>query len=359
MNYLGKLYSPFYYYGSSDSYFNAFLKISKFVGVDIEDVVVISNESELVYIGSGTIFLGFGGKKLNEFLSVFKKEEVKFVSFFPGIVYLDAFLSCYSRANCDLVILPNLHSEKLFNSVKRRFGFKCSSLVVPYLIDLSPKPIGKEKNISLFIEQSIVPYSYKERLQLVKDLLFFAQLYKNRTLIILLREFQNSPHHTVYKFEDIIEDNNITVPDNVSIKYGKASEVIDQCDHVISATSTVIFDAVYKDKYVSIYPLNNPEVYGQDVFIESKVVSHDLSCFNKVDRNSPWFKEHILNGHVFLNLEWHLNTNYGFEFSLSNAISILRCNYNLHPRVDVTLLKSLFRSYKYSLLYRKFYRRNK
>ncbi|MGR5238570.1 DUF6716 putative glycosyltransferase [Vibrio alfacsensis] len=348
-----------FFYGEGDSYINAFNNIVDLLDINIKEITFLSDMEEILALRGGTLFLGLGGVKLNQVISKCKREGITIVSYFPGIIHLDVLLSVFSRASSDIVILPNKYAYNIFRKVQAKLSFNCSSFVLPYLLGTKEQISASSEysGISLFIEQSIVPTSEKERKDFILTLFDFAKRYPSRKLIILVRDHVNSPHTVTHSILSIIDKFSLDTPKNVNIVCGRSSDYIDQCDHVISFTSTVILEAVHKDKAISILTLKEPYVYGQDLFFGTGLVAGKIRTTDKVDRKSKWFKDHVIDGETFLSFTDGNKINYDFTLSLVLFVNLLVCNISLHSRLDRVLIRSIMRSFKYTLKYNRIHRR--
>lgn len=347
-----------FFYGEGDSYINAFNNIVDLLDINIKEIAFLSGLEDVLELKDGTLFLGLGGMKLNQVISKCKREEITVVTYFPGIIHLDALLSVFSRASSDIVILPNKYAYNLFLKIQDKLSFNCSSFVLPYLLGAKDQISSSLEcsGRSLFIEQSIVPASEKERHNFVLTLFDFATRYPSRELIILVRDHINSPHMVIHSVHSIIDKFSLDTPKNVTIVCGRSSDYIDHCDHVISFTSTVILEAAHKNKSISILPLKEPYTYGQDLFFDTGLISVTMKATCKVDSKSKWFKDHIIDDEVLLSFSQGKKTNYDFTLSMALIVNLLVCNIILHPRLDKVLIRSMIRSFKYALKYNRIYR---
>ncbi|MFS1874870.1 DUF6716 putative glycosyltransferase [Enterovibrio norvegicus] len=347
-----------YFYGEGDSYVNAFKNVVSLLGVNSKGVNFLSTVEEVLALKNGTLFLGLGGVKLNLIISKCQREDLTIVTYFPGIIHMDAVLSIFSRASSDVVILPNKYSYDLFRKVQQKLSFNCSYFVLPYLLDLQkndfPNTVKSER--SLFIEQSIVPASEQERHKLILILFEFAKKHPSRELIILVRDSLNSPHAVTHCIFDIIDKFSLEKPHNVNIVCGSSSAYINYCDHVISCTSTVVLDAAFKNKSISILPLRKPYQYGQDLFFDTGLITEIITPTNKLNRRSKWFENHIFYDR-YLQSPYELNKKYyDFPLSFFLFLKLLACNFSLHFRLDSVLVRSIIRSMKFAIKYNKIHR---
>jgi len=347
-----------FFYGEGDSYINAFNNIVNLLDINTEEITYLPNIEDVLNIEDGTLFLGLGGVKLNQVISNCNRKGIKIVTYFPGIIHLDALLSLFSRASSDIVILPNRYSFNLFRKVKAKSLFDCSYFVLPYLLGNKFQPVSnfERSGRSLFIEQSIVPASEKERLDLILILFNFSKNHPSRELIILVRDHVNSPHTVIHCILSIIEKFSLDVPKNVHIVCGSSSDYINSCDHVISFTSTVILEAAHKDKFISILTLKNPYEYGQDLFFDTGIISETVRPNNKIDRKSKWFKDHVFDNGVLLSSPEEKEIHYDFTLSMALFFKLVAFNISLHHRLNGSLIRSIVRSFKYTLKYNRIHR---
>ncbi|PMI35238.1 hypothetical protein BCU46_19055 [Enterovibrio norvegicus] len=246
-------------------------------------------------------------------------------TYFPGIFYKDAVLSLISRANSDCIFLYNQYSFEKAKQVFGIFDVGIKLSVHPYLTKKKSSD-QTEKELSVFFEQSIVPYRERDRLFVIKKLISFSYREPNRKVIICMRKYENSPHKPKITFQQIIEKHGIILPENLQLVVGKSDDWLPRAEHVISITSSVLLDAIYNRKHVTILELPKCGYYGQGLFLNSGLMSKEV-VFPTDSVCEEWAKLHVDPYIENDYLEGGCKGFFDFKLTSKNIMCILRANY--------------------------------
>ncbi|MCS0000077.1 hypothetical protein NB620_07255 [Vibrio alginolyticus] len=263
----------------------------------------------------------FGGIKMVR--SSLNGEQVNTI--FPGVFYKDAVLSLISRANSERIFLYNQYSFEKAKQVFRIFDVDINLSVRPYLMKKQVSD-RTERGLSVFFEQSIVPYRERERLFVIEKLISFAYREPNRKLVICTREYENSPHEPKVTFQEIITKHDLQLPKNLHITVGKSEDWLPRAEHVISITSSVLLDAIYNRKNVTVLELPKSAHYGQGLFFNSGLMSKDI-VFPAGNVCKEWGELHVTPYIKDEHIEGDNKAVFDFNLNLKNIICIFKTNY--------------------------------
>ncbi|WP_139218789.1 DUF6716 putative glycosyltransferase [Enterovibrio norvegicus] len=294
----------------------------------------------------------YGGVKMVKECFDFRDKK----TIFPGVFYKDAVLSLMSRCNSDSVVLYNKYSFEKAHQVFSIFSVGISIASRPYLIKNNDDDI-REKGLSVFFEQSIVPYGYKERLYVIKKLISFANKEKSRRLVICVRDYRNSPHAPKIAFKDIIRKQKLVVPSNLDVIVGRSDDWLPRAEHVISVTSSVLLDAINRNKYVTVLELPRSEHYGQGLFLGSGLMRKDV-IFPTDNVNEAWRKLHV-SSHIID--EFLIGENkevFDFKLSIKNIKCILKANFLHFGRLNKDFIRFSIKNIVFFHKYHKIYLQN-
>ncbi|MDG2664296.1 hypothetical protein P7M31_25910 [Vibrio parahaemolyticus] len=291
----------------------------------------------------------FGGVKMVR--SCLVRERVNTI--FPGIFYKDAVLSLISRANSDCIFLYNQYSFEKAKQVFRIFDVDINLRVRPYLMKKQFSD-QTEIGLSVFFEQSIVPYRERERLYVIEKLISFAYREPNRKLVICTREYENSPHNPKITFQKIITKHDLKLPQNLHITVGKSDDWLPRAEHVISITSSVLLDAIYNRKNVTVLELPKSTHYGQGLFFNSGLMSKDI-VFPAENVCKEWVELHVMPYIKDEHIEGGNKNCFEFNLNLKNIICILKANYLHFGKVNKDFIrysiKNMVFFYRYHQIY--------
>ena len=186
-------------------------------------------------------------------------------AFFPGIFYKDAVLSVISRSNSTCIITYNKFSYLKAQNILNTFHLKKSVIVAFEHYLLSENHVEIELGLSVFFEQSIVPYHEKERLDLIHTLMDFAINYPERRLVVCTRQYEINPHKPKVTLQEIISKYCLQLPENMQI-VEEHQQIGYRKLNTLFRLLNVLLDAIYNDKQVSILKLKHFKHYEQEIF---------------------------------------------------------------------------------------------
>ncbi|MFV8433959.1 DUF6716 putative glycosyltransferase [Vibrio owensii] len=296
--------------------------------------------------------LSFGGRSLVKecFTSPFHYSAI-----FPGIFFKDAVLCLLSRSNAKRIYVYNRYSYLKCKEVLDLFNIKKEIVLCPYLLsEFGTKAELENNDLSVFFEQSIVPYEEIERLDVINKLVKFAKENPEREIVVCLRDYKNSPHKPKATFQYIIEKHCISIPNNMKVVVGRSEYWLPRAKHIISITSSVLLDAIYNNKDISILKIPKSDFYGQAIFEGSGVICADIKFpTNEVDAN--WKALHI-------NPEYEkefINTNgndfFDFKLDVRNISRILKANYIHFGRINKDFIRYSIKNMVFFHRYHKIY----
>ncbi len=272
---------------------------------------------------------------------------------FPGIFYKDAVLSLISRSNSSSVFVYNQYS---FEKAKQVFDIFDINILIksrPYLMKKAESVIS-EAGLSVFFEQSIVPYKEHERLYVIDKLISFAYREPNRKLVICTRDYENSPHQPKITFQDIIAKQHLTLPENLHIIIGRSDDWLPRAEHVISVTSSVLLDAIYNGKSVTVLELPRSEYYGQGLFKESGLMCKEIH-FPTKSVNNEWAQLHVTPFIEDEHVKGSGNEVFDFKLNLKNIKRILKANYLHFGKVNKDFVRYSLKNMVFFRKYHKIY----
>ncbi|MEZ9527224.1 DUF6716 putative glycosyltransferase [Enterovibrio norvegicus] len=270
---------------------------------------------------------------------------------FPGVFYKDAVLSIMSRANSNCVYVYNKYSFYKAKEIFEIFNIDVIVKSEPYLVRKYSSE-SLETGLSVFFEQSVVPYLEVERLYVIKKLISFATLNIDRRVVICTRDYKNSPHTPKVTFQDIVEKYQLVFPRNLEIIVGSARDWLPKAEHVISITSSVILDGVYNKKSVSVLAIPRSAHYGQGLFANSGLMCNEIG-FPTQNVDEDWESLHVEPFFEEEHLKSLIPNCFKFNLDFSNFSKILKANYLHFGKVDWDFVKY---SVKNTLFFRKYRR---
>ncbi|MCP4884305.1 MAG: hypothetical protein GY908_10995 [Flavobacteriales bacterium] len=308
----------------------------------VNAVLNIKSCSSLIYT--------FGGVKLVE--ESFNNNNA--CSIFPGIFYKDAVLGVISRSNSQCIISYNQYSYLKSRTFLNVFRLSDSTSVSFEHYLFNKYDLVAELCLSVFFEQSIVPFHEKERLDLIHTLMDFAVKHPERQLVVCTRQYEISPHKPKITFQDIVVKYGLQLPENMQIVEGAAADWLPKAEHVISITSTVLLDAIYNGKQVSILKLKRFKHYEQKIFAESGLL-HESIVYPPPEVCPEWKKLHVYDPD-FQPEPIEIKGNkevFDFRLSFKNIYRIFKANYLHFEKLNVDFFKY---SLKNIIFFRKYHR---
>lgn len=208
------------------------------------------------------------------------------------------------REICDVVFVPRKSDFKKISGFYNAIGSKTKVEICrcPIFNEFEYKLLdnSSEKikiNSLLFVVQTDIPKSKKEREYIAGQLFHYAKKFKNRKLIIKpkIKPGENFAHPQIFPYEDIFKEKKY-ISDNIEFNYGGIVDLIKSVDAVISISSTAILEACLLSKPCAIITdLGIAERYGNTYFAESGMLRSFDDIFN--DRISfakfDWIRKEV------------------------------------------------------------------
>lgn len=224
------------------------------------------------------IFAGLGGRDLNRLINAVKvmgraaSSNPLIVGFFPGILHLRMFESLATRLRCDCVLLNCERDYQLYQSLARVTTGRSNGLLLgaPWIGE--PPSSSRFCDIDLlFVEQSIVPQSFSDRVKLVKNLIKLAGEHPNWLIVVALRAVkgQASSHHPEYCLMDILQQIGTEI-NNLKFVHDDIDQLLIHAKRVATISSSVAFTSLAWGKpTVFINDLGVHKSWGNDLFKRS------------------------------------------------------------------------------------------
>lgn len=189
------------------------------------------------------------------------------------------------RIGADIICVNSKRNLISFLSFSKSFGFdeNCFFLlgyVRDYFSMIPQREAFSIKTVA-YIDQDLVYKTNAEKEYVVSRLIDYANLFKNRKIIIKLRGDFNAtdPKGTNNNIKYFFDKRNINLPTNILFSSGKPEGVIDEADLIIGFSSTMLIEGIIKKKKVAILSdLGISFATGNHVFIGSGLIT----SFNKL-----------------------------------------------------------------------------
>lgn len=227
------------------------------------------------------VIAGLGGRDLNKLIYGIRKfvsksyDNITFpkiIGYFPGVLHLRIFESLATRLLCDQVLLNCERDYFLYRKLALATIGKDNGLMfgAPWISPPPTTSIPQDIDL-LFVEQSVVPETLRDRTSLVKCLIALARQHPSWRIVVALRARKGnaSSHDLKYCLEEISQ--------NLLAGEGGVEFVIDDIDHLIARShriatisSSVAYTSLAWDKETwFIRDLGVNKNWGNDLFKRS------------------------------------------------------------------------------------------
>lgn len=202
---------------------------------------------------------------------------------YNGLSYEKAEEGLAWRLGYDAIALNGPRDYKIFENFLENSPFEKQNFFVTGLRSGQNKDVpdtlekrmvsGRGRRL-VFAEQVSVPADMFSRNHLVTELIRIAEQNPNWDIIVKCRvqKKENTFHYMNYSFEDLFSDNK-KIPENLNITYTPLNDLLDECDLLLSVSSTAIFDAINRNiPAFSIADFGIKNEYGMHVFFNSNLL---------------------------------------------------------------------------------------
>lgn len=246
-----------------------------FTGINIRRITREELMHRDFYNDYSSIFLGIPGtqtqvitSKINQIYKTTPHERPITIGCFPGVLYYIQTYGQWTRCGTDILLFNERRTMNDYTFARRHlFGnIKNNAILFGY-----PALYGTERNKIdngpiVYIDQLILPRSYRSRKILVRKLFDLSEYYKNKDVIILarskLQEVSNHSAVTLNHISTIVEEVKHERPDSrpPMIEYGSPHALIASASLCLGITSTLLLAAMQMG--VPTAPLRTPGIRG-------------------------------------------------------------------------------------------------
>lgn len=291
----------------------------------------IKSFEEINWKGYQIVYLGLTVKGIKSFVDYRNRNRLgglKIISGYPGLVFNGVYEGMLYRSLCDFVLLNSHKDLKKYCQLKENFEITNGIPLLygyPFLDSFSQHSQRTKKNI-LFIEQSIIPFKFKERLYLCQELIELAKAMPDYDVLVSLRckKDERTLFKCRYHFEDLFGDLNAKDISNLKITYEDVHSLIDQSEIVITVSSTAILQAVFQNKKTYILSdFGCQDRYGTPFFLGSGLIASfeeiKKGCIKKA--NSIWLSENITSPKENFSQAYKLITQTSIRLNCSDRVN--------------------------------------
>jgi hypothetical protein len=263
------------------------------------------NQADQVHdlVHADVIYAGLGGRALSRLirgvkgaaLSV-KQKKPLIVSYFPGVLHLHIFESLVTRLRADRVLLNCERDYQLYRRVAlATIGQNNGMLLGAPWIGRQPDQTADNNIDLLFIEQSIVPKSRKDRIQLVEHLAKLSVQKPDWRIVVVLRARQDqaSSHQVEYCLEAIARG--ICEYDHrLEFSYDDVDQLMSRSKRVATISSSAAFTSLaWLLPTLFINDLGIQKAWGNDLFSRSGYMGslHEADSYSA--SNGRWSMDFI------------------------------------------------------------------
>lgn len=252
------------------------------------------------------VYLGTTGGFILKFLSHIKNYFPKgtprplLITGYPGIIFRNKLMGFANRCGCDFVWLNSQSDLNDYQQFCLNFGLNSTGTqIFGYTFSPFQKKANEKIKHILFVEQAVIPASFKERIYLVKQLVSYASEHPEQEIIIKPRLIpgEKSIFTTKYHMEFLLKSLD-DLPCNIQISYDNIQTLLEKADFCLTVGSTVALQSIwYKIPTGIIYDFGIRDEYGTDFFRESNclVSLEDLNTNKFSAANQDWFNKHFTN----------------------------------------------------------------
>ncbi len=227
-------------------------QLSLFADKEIEYINLEQFDCESYFKTAKIVFAGLGGRDLNRLISVLSSDiegqKPKVVSYFPGVVQYRMIEAFTTRLLCDFVLLNSRRDYRIFNWIANRIEGSASGVLfgAPWVSELDFVCDDVDKDIDLlFVEQSLVPLEYQERVRLTEMLVNTARENPEDRFCIKLRanKYTATADQPTGRLDEILLEK-FSKPSNLWFDTAPVDSLLKRSRCVATISSSVAFDSV-------------------------------------------------------------------------------------------------------------------
>jgi hypothetical protein len=247
------------------------------------------------------IFLGFGGKDLENAIVNINSDKCKIITLFPGIRNPNDYNGLISRASSDIILFNNKKDFQDYKNLGNNLNFDTSNGFLfgfPNLIEIKDFSKNDDSNKLCFVAQNEI-LTKADKLYLLDKFIGFCELSPNKEIIILEKSRRNvkEAHSDDFSYEKLLNSYQ-SDPKNLKISYEKLEEIFGNCGQIFSISSAAIIESInnkIKTSLVSDFGIS--EKLGNACYINSGLFMslEDILSGKDVEVNNSWFNEYIIN----------------------------------------------------------------
>lgn len=254
--------------------------------------------------GFSAVYLGATGGFIRDFLGRMKTRfrdgtpRPLTIAGYPGVILREKLTGFANRCGCDFVLLNSSADLEEYRRFCLNYGLSTDGA---RLFGYAFSPFRKERKgviqRVLFVEQSAIPSSLRERLYLAKQIVLYASIHPDREVVIKPRLVpgEKSIFTTKYHMEYLLKSL-LGLPANVRVDYGNIQRLLEETDLCLTVSSSVALQSMwYGIPTGVIRDFGIRDEYGTDFFRESGcLVSFDDLATDKLPILRPeWFLRHF------------------------------------------------------------------
>ncbi|WP_109316452.1 DUF6716 putative glycosyltransferase [Pseudovibrio ascidiaceicola] len=202
------------------------------------------------------VFLGLTGAAARDQIKLLRRGLSEkycpvIVCGFPGVSYYKQTYGQWCKIKADILLFNDRRTLRNYRQFCKVFGITCHNdflLGYPSLNAMAPQP-DQQKDL-VYIDQSILPKSYKDRRNLFKKIIEYGEKNKFRKISFLARnqigEHNLHPNevecHISKIVSELLDDECLNI--EVEISYASPEEALRHCSVCLGITSTVLLEAM-------------------------------------------------------------------------------------------------------------------
>lgn len=217
---------------------------------------------------------------------------------YPGIILREKLSGFANRCGCDVVLLNSPADLQEYRRFCAHYGITCDGARL-FGYAFPPVQLERKERLQrvLFVEQSAIPASLRERLYLIHQLAAYASRHPDREIIIKPRLVpgEKSLFTTKYHLEFLIQSLP-DVPKNMRVDYGDIQQLLQTADLCLTISSSVALQSMWYGIPTGIIrDFGIRDEYGTDFFRESGCLcSFEDLMTDKLPRlNREWFTQNF------------------------------------------------------------------
>jgi hypothetical protein len=174
------------------------------------------------------------------------------ITTFPGIASYRQHVGFSQRVTSDILLLNSPWNMAAYRQFCKHIGASDQNgFILGFSALLGRKARTSYKTVPervMYVDQNIIPRPHRQRLQLARQLLNYAQQFPARELIIQCREHEGNrtAHPLKHSLVKLLHTANQgkPLPQNIRINYHQSLETLETCDLCISFCSTLLIHAI-------------------------------------------------------------------------------------------------------------------